>query len=115
LLANLGRLKDRIWIPHQVGLEYQRGRIGVLLGQRRLVSDLQAAIDGAAAQIKRLSRGDLFEVNTLVEPLQKQLSKIRNGLDKKKPAEPDLMYGDSILNALTEIFADAVGPEYPKD
>src|SRR5690242_7419530 len=46
-LENLGN-SDRLWIPHQVGFEYHRNRLGVIADQqqffRRTRRDLDASI-----------------------------------------------------------------------
>jgi hypothetical protein len=41
LIKVLQAVKDRVWLPHQVGIEYQRRRIEVLLGQLNLAGKLE--------------------------------------------------------------------------
>src|SRR4051812_32263128 len=44
------KIKDRIWLPHRVGFEYQRRRTDVLLGQLGLVEKAEGIVDAAIAQ-----------------------------------------------------------------
>jgi hypothetical protein len=41
LFGALDSLKDRLWVPHQVGLEFHRRRIGVIADQERYFTSTQ--------------------------------------------------------------------------
>jgi hypothetical protein len=56
------KIKDRIWLPHRVGLEYQRRRTDVLLGQLGLVGKAEGIIDVAIAELEKLRRTAMFAV-----------------------------------------------------
>lgn len=49
LFGALESLKDRLWVPHQVGLEFQRRRVGVIADQEQYFTstqrDIKALID----------------------------------------------------------------------
>lgn len=62
------KIKDRIWLPHRVGFEYQKSRINVLLSQLGLVSKAEGIIDAAIADLEKLRRTAMFAVNTIVDP-----------------------------------------------
>jgi hypothetical protein len=116
VIAILKKIKDRIWLPHQVGQEYHKGRINELLNQQGLVDKIETEIGKAIAGIEKLGRSSvLFAANSLIEPVQNQLKALQSELKLKKGKRPDLMYGDSVFNALTELFDGAVGKPFIAD
>src|SRR5262245_36132686 len=48
----LDKLKDRLWLPHQVGLEYQRRRLSVILEQKKKLTELIARLRSSANKIE---------------------------------------------------------------
>ena len=110
------QIKDRIWLPHRVGFEYQRGRIAVLLNQVGLVGEAEKIIDVAIAALEKLCRTDILAVNALIDPIidpiKAELEAVKAKLHSKREAKPDLLEGDAILDALTELFEGKVGKPY---
>ncbi len=51
-LALLKKVKDRIWIPHQVGLEYQRNRLKVISDQHKMFAKTRGVVQGAVAKVE---------------------------------------------------------------
>ena len=112
LFKVLQALNNRIWLPHQAGLEYQRNRAKELLGQIGQCSILEGMIDTTIDKVEQLRRSNLFTVNTLIEPIKKDLTAIKVKLQKKKEKKPDLMMGDPVFDAVTELFDGKVGNPY---
>lgn len=105
-------IKDRIWLPHRVGFEYQRRRTDVILGQLSLVSKAEDIIETAIANLEKLRRSTMFAVNALIDPIKSDLEAVQAKLNLKKEEKPDLLEGDAIFDALTELFEGKVGMPY---
>lgn len=108
-------VRGRIWLPHRVGFEYQRRRAEVLLSQKGLVGKTEGIIDTAIEQLRNLCRTTMFAVNALIDPIKHDLEEIKKKLQAQKEAKPDLMEGDDIFDALTEVFEGKVGKPYTTD
>lgn len=52
LFTVLEQLKDRIWIPYHVALEYQRNRLNVIGAQNSKFSEVRKAVNSGASSIK---------------------------------------------------------------
>src|SRR5690242_6536903 len=52
LFGALESLQDRLWIPHQVGLEFQRRRIGVIADQEHYFTSTQRDLKQLIARVR---------------------------------------------------------------
>lgn len=109
LIEVLRAFKGRIWLPHQVGREYQRGRTDVFLEQLGLPAEIARKIDNAISAIGQFQRSSLFAVNALTEPVREKLEEIKQALQAGNEEKPDLMTGDLVFDAVTELFDGKVG------
>ena len=112
LLKILGAVKDRMWLPHQVGYEYHDNRIEVIIGQQGIYEELKKGVDKAINSLDQHRRSASFQATSLIEPIRKALDEVKADLDKKKVDHPDLLNRDPILDALTELFDGKVGNPY---
>src|SRR5262245_34240564 len=69
----LDALRGRIWIPHQVALEFYKRRLGVIVEQRKKYEEAIKAIEGAMASIgdnafKKSAFLDLETVRGVLKP-----------------------------------------------
>jgi hypothetical protein len=115
LLKVLGTIKDRLWLPYQVGYEYHDNRIGVIVGQQEMYEELKKAVNEAIKLLEQKRRSESFHVTSLIEPIRKALEEIRTELEKKKADHPNSLEKDPILDALTELFEGKIGDSYDSD
>jgi len=115
LIKILQVVKDRVWLPHQVGLEYQRRRTDVLLNQIGLSGELEGILDGAINALEQLRRSSLFAVNEMIDPIKRDLNTTKKKLEAKREQKPNLMTGDPVFDAVTELFDGKVGAPYKED
>ncbi|NYH42612.1 hypothetical protein HNR22_002339 [Micromonospora jinlongensis] len=125
LLSTLERLQDRLWIPHQVGLEFHRNRLEVMAGRRATYDTVLSAIatHKAAAEadleskIRSLSnRAALTDVERdqllqqlsgIFDPLEDSLLRLSND---HAPADKEMQ--DGILALLQVIIGDHIGSPF---
>lgn len=118
LLTVLEQLGDRLWIPHQVALEFHRNRIKVLSTYDIAYRAVESAVTQAKSTISERIRGlansvllpeserDLL-LRTLAEgiaPVEAQLSELRTRHDATTS-----LTDDPVLARLQKLFADRVG------
>jgi hypothetical protein len=107
-------LNERLWIPHQVALEFYTRRLEVIQAQRAKFDEVLAALDGAVAGLKagafrKSAFLGLEEVEKLVKP---GVEEAKQWLEKLRHTHPDLIHDDPYLETLAEIIGDGVGSPY---
>ena len=107
LVDTLKRLSDRLWVPYQVALEYQKNRLSAInkqLGVRNeLVKNLGAAKDGV---IRFLGESEVTKkIETFFSELIEEL--------KQCGAEHDsLIADDKLRDVLSSLLEGKIGPSY---
>lgn len=117
LLSVLDLLRNRLWIPHQVALEFQRRRLTVIAGERKAT---ESALSSASSLIETLKRrvdelqidkrGLGLSAGPLVSGLQAANEKLLKAIQTVHDAQPDIASSDPIRDRLDEILGDHVGP-----
>jgi hypothetical protein len=116
ILTVLELLKERLWIPHQVALEFQRRRITVISGERKstenaltsatdLVTQLKQKVD--ALQIDKHGLG--IVAKPLIEDLEHANSKLIEAIRAVQQSQLDIAASDPIRERLDRIFCGRVG------
>lgn len=69
LIKVIEYLKDRVWIPYHVGLEYQRNRLKVIAGQNAKFSEVRKVINKGTSSLKgELDNLNLKKRHSTIEP-----------------------------------------------
>lgn len=124
LFAVLDLLKDRLWIPHHVALEFQRRRLGVIAAERKstegalqsaseLVAELKSKVD--TLQIDK--RGLGVASQPLIEDLEKANSKLIEAIASAHKAQLDISASDPVRERLDSLLEGRIGegPSSQKD
>ncbi|MGS2615117.1 PIN-like domain-containing protein [Micromonospora sp. LZ34] len=125
LLSTLQRMTDRVWVPHQVGLEFHRNRLEVM-AERRTTYDtvlnsinshkeaIQADLEGKIRNLSnRAALTDkerdrlLMQLEQVFGPLQKTVKRLSND-----HAPADIESEDPILERLQTVIGDRIGDEW---
>jgi hypothetical protein len=116
LFAILDRVADRLWVPHQVGLEFERNRIGVVLEQRRQYGAVIDEIEkGKASVLRRVRSRSAMDQAQLATKFEQQLAPLIAELEELGKSHPDpigkddLLGADSVRDRLAELLAGRVG------
>ncbi|WP_146073620.1 PIN-like domain-containing protein [Amycolatopsis sp. CA-126428] len=121
LLRVLDRLKHQIWLPHQVALEFWRGREGALSDPdaraEGVVSQLQSTCDSVPKIISTwanrvsLSTAERERiVDKISSGFRLAIAEIHEISNRAKLIEHEDSTKDSILSDLRELLAGRVGP-----
>lgn len=117
LISVLEILKDRIWIPHQVALEFQRRRLTVIASERKATEEVLLAtrelVDDVTKKVDTLQI-DKRDIGVKSQPLLKELESANNRLleviNKTHGAQLDISSSDPVRDRLDLLFENRVGP-----
>lgn len=116
LLEILGGLEERLFVPHQVGIEFQRGRLGVIDEQMKTYSEVEEAIESFATAVgKEVREHPRLDREDLERRITKALAPVRRHLDKLRDGHPDPLSdgdplgADTVRDALEPLLAGRIG------
>lgn len=116
LLSVMEKLKDRIWIPYHVGLEFQRNRLTVIAEQHKRFAEVQNIIEKSLStminEFKALrleKRHSHINPGKLINDIKKSQSDFLNELTTLEEKSINLNSEDEISNRLDKLFKDRVG------
>lgn len=119
----LEKIKERVWVPHQVGLEYHRRRLDVIKNEKKTFREISSELDGISGNIQQklnsLALGKKFpELNdhlkALIESIKEQVSKCGEKIKEWDGRQADVRSSDGILEQIDAITKGQVGPR-PSD
>jgi hypothetical protein len=116
VLGVLEKVRDRLWLPHHVGLEYYRRRVDVIRTQLSVFDDVRKILGVSALRLNldklRLNKHALITVDKILATLEPELEKFETELatlEKKhvKPCGPD-----PIRERLESLLGSNIGQPY---
>jgi hypothetical protein len=119
LIEILKKVKDRLWLPHQVALEYFNNRNDVILTQDTmyrnavaLLLDLKKAAQEKKNQSLTFRIHPFIDKNQFLEDINNALDGVGKNLHERKLEYPDYFSSDTILETITDLYDDKVGNQY---
>jgi len=115
-LALLDRMSSRLWLPHQVALEYHRNRADCMA---RVIGDLDAAsgelanwCKGLKRCVGGLSKRKFLDIPSSLDAIQGLVEPIRKAIADRRRELRELLSNDRVLDRITAIFGGRVGEPY---
>ncbi|WP_374368599.1 PIN-like domain-containing protein [Dongia sp.] len=109
---------DALWIPYQVGLEFQRNRLDVEFGALdaydALLKDQEANVDKARDRLRQLRAHPTIDVQKELAALDMFLADFKGRIEMAREAHPSAKI-DSVLEKLTQILARRIGDKWPTE
>ena len=102
----LEKLKDQIWIPHQVGSEFHRDRPELVNRLEGEYAKIEGILDKVVEQIKNECKHHPLIDPSIVEANIKESIKY---LQEQKVKHPDNLINDGVLKKITKLFKGKVG------
>lgn len=116
LISALESLKERLWIPHQVALEFQRKRITVIATERNsteeALNSTKKSVEDIKTQIEKLQidkRGLGLKSKTLLTELENVDKQLQKSITTAHHAQLDISSSDPIRQRIDELFKNRVG------
>jgi len=112
----LEQLKDQLWIPHQVALEFQRNRLSVIAAERKVtesildyanetVAELSAKVEGLQLEKRGLS----IDPKPILAELADVNRKLVEAMEAARKAQLEVTASDPIRDRLDRLFGERVG------
>lgn len=124
LLSVMEKLKDKIWIPYHVGLEFQRNRLTVIAEQHKRFVEVQSIIENSISTmmnefntLQLKNRHSHINPDKLIDDIRKLQSDFLTELTALEEKSINVNSEDEILDRLDKLFKDKVGnpPEKQED
>lgn len=116
MLEVLTGLKNRLWLPYQVGYEFSKRRPKVILDQHSMIEKAKSVLknigDAADKEFReKLNFRDHPYINReeIKNKIQLSLDQIESELDEKIRKYPHSFSMDPVLETLEDIFTDRLG------
>lgn len=115
-------VRDRLWIPHQVGSEFQRNRLDVIEQQVRAFDEIESALTNAKSSVlsslDKFRRHPSLNAVLIAEKLELHLSEISETVAKSKTEHTNTAIDDrgneQTFAEITALYAGKVGDRYPE-
>ncbi len=119
LIVILGKLSNRIWLPYQAALEYQKDRLNVISQQSEAYEKIQEWLQDVQRklenQLRSYGKHPLIDVEKMIKKISHLFNAFEKELNKNKQQHPDLIHSDALRNIITSLFDGKVGPPYSED
>lgn len=104
----LERLKERIWIPHQVALEFSKNRTNVIEGQMKVYDEISQQLDAEferlKAQLAVFKRHRSINIESVLESARAGIDSAKDSLKADKQKHPDLSSSDPLGDKVGDLF-----------
>lgn len=111
LFTQFERIKKRVWLPHQAGVEFFRNCISVIAAQKKTYDDMKSELTSIKRQFST-ERGHPFISPDSASKLEETITKIEQELDASGQTIEQRITQDDVLDRLAEIFDERSGDEF---
>ncbi|MEZ4735584.1 MAG: PIN-like domain-containing protein [Caldilineaceae bacterium] len=112
----LEKISKRVWLPHQVGLEYQENRLTVIAEQKqrydkaiKVLDDTVSALEEGLSQLNLKKSHSPVDPRSTIKKVKSVLGEFRVKLEEIREYQPNVSDEDVIRSRLDIIFNDKVG------
>ena len=106
----LRKIEERLWIPHQVALEFQENRTAVIKEQERIVDSISSILNNNKKQLReQLSKFHSVNTEVLNEEIAKSFGKFLQYVKFIKSGQLKLNQHDHIRDIVDDLFKDKIG------
>ncbi|MBL8262279.1 MAG: DUF4935 domain-containing protein [Xanthomonadaceae bacterium] len=116
VLLAMEKVKERLWIPFHVALEYERNRLSVISSKRSAIRKVREKMSSLPELVKSsLSGVDVFrrhshiEMQKFLESLTKLSDEFCNELSELEKITGDVHERDFVREKIVELFAGRIG------
>jgi len=112
-VMELLRSRGQLWMPHQVGLEYQRNRAAVMMAQKEVYDKLSsglAEISKIAETMDSYSPHPVIDINKYTGEVRDVVDRQKRRIDEARKKHSVRIADDPIRDVLDKVYGGIVGP-----
>ena len=116
LFLGFAKVKDRLWLPHQVALEFQRNRLSVIADQvkkfddaSKVVTDFKNKLNGELGKLQLAKRHSAINPEKLLNNIEAQIETFLKELTEMKEKQPRVNSPDLVRSKLDELLFGRIG------
>ncbi|MBR8836263.1 MAG: DUF4935 domain-containing protein [Stigonema ocellatum SAG 48.90 = DSM 106950] len=116
----LNRLKERIWIPHQVGYEYQKNRTYIISKSLKAYEHIEKILTKKFTElsneiIQEYQQHPFINLKEILFNLEKAIEEVKNQLKIAQNYHPNYLEYDELREILSDLFSGKVGQPYSEE
>lgn len=119
LINILEVLKDRLWIPNHVAMEFHKNRLRVINDQAGTYNEMVSAVEQYGKQIEndlgKYKRHSKIKTSEMIKEVQGFFDGIKDSLNKQRATHPDYYREDIILEKITNLYTGRTGMPFSED
>ncbi|TWA75632.1 hypothetical protein FBZ83_12359 [Azospirillum brasilense] len=120
LMNIIKKLKNRVWVPHQVAWEFHKNRSGVVIGNKKVYQPLRNAIDAARKVAEDTVRKNMdgykhhpvMSVTDAITFINEKFDRIISDIGLKEEASPRDDHYRSVFKVLVDALEKSTGQKY---
>ena len=113
------KISSRLWIPHQVALEYQENRLNVIAEQlnkysevKKIITKVQEDFKEQITKLQLMNRHSILDPDKLTKKIDKVFKDVLREINKLEKNQPDVLDDDKIREKLDSLFNTKIGSAY---
>ncbi|GAG18373.1 unnamed protein product, partial [marine sediment metagenome] len=119
LIQILKQVSDRLWVPHQAALEYQKNRLQTIVEQLEVDDEIQKLVKDSKKILKdkldSLGKHSHVKADNLMKIMQKACNAIEKNLKKLKQGHINSLQHDNLRDVLGTLLEDKLGLPYSQE
>jgi hypothetical protein len=120
----LDKIKDRVWIPFQAGMEFHFNRLTVIQDQVDSYGKIKGILEDKKTDISKelnesfknyIKRHPKVNISGIIEELKGKFDEVVSNIESARGDHPEFMKQDDILEYVTQIFNGKIGTQLTKE
>lgn len=119
LIDILESVSDRIWVPYQAALEYQKNRLEVIYEKSesydKIIENIRKNEKSLYKELNSFTNYPHINIDDYLERIKAGLDGIKKEIEDKKNKHPNLLDSDEYRERLTSLFKAKTGKPYSEE
>lgn len=122
LVKTFSQVSDRLWIPHQVALEYQENRLSVISEQlgkyddvSKIINETQSNLESKINELQLKRRHSVINPEGFLNKVSDLFREFQGELESSKKEQPDISDDDLVRSDIDKLLENKIGSPLSND